>query len=956
MAITISGENNNDRILASDGVIDSLSGFNVVGVITATSFTGDLTGDVTGNLTGNVTGNINNTTLLLQTGGTERVRIDGSGVSSFKNKIIIDDGSNGHLFLNNTSSENRINSGTTGFAAYKNLVINAAQHIFKLSNTEKLRITSGGNVGIGSVIPEQRLTVAGVTDITHYNNSTINNNRLQLGFNAPEGYIKAKNTVASPAANLALYTTDTSGNTNKVVHCAYNGKVGINSTSPSNTLDVVGGYQALGLYRNDFTGNSGAGIELYFGRAKADGSLFNCATISAVGSDNTGQASQLRFSVLDSGSMSEKLRINSSGDMGLGASTIEDFGGGHTTLEVAGTTTSQGGVFKTATSDSAGTGSSGTEMLMFTDNTKGAINVVSSDPLTFLTANTERLRITSDGNITFGVQNATTAVTSAAIKYFDLGRDYWNGTKGDYRALRLRIYDNGNIDDMYGLGVSNGQLEIQSQSSIGFYASGAGSGTGRRLERFSINSSGHLKHTGLRTGNSENKLAILTAPSYNTSEEDVIIYQVENESGSNQLSIGAGTGSLNAMTALSFRTASAVNTLGGTERLRIDSNGVVTISNSNPPSTGAMTFITDDGSATTLGTAATLRVANNGGNAAFSVFEAESGSGSIRLANDGKFYVSGASTFSNNIRVETSNPGADGILGQAYGSYFGLRHADQTYGSEYMILSNNTHTFISCTSGYNIYIRPSANSSTHETVFAHDNTTFKNNVVMNGHPLRRLQHHWGHLEGSYNNVGGNSTKTNPIYTIGSSYNPDESTLSNMYGIGYSHGTNASFISFSGLSGWGLYVAADGDCRMFLDASTGKIAATGTISGGASDVRLKTNIKVIDNSIEKIKKIRGVTFDWVENITTEYDFHPDSMHETGVIAQEIQEVIPDAVTTAPFNGNYTKKSGTDNNFLTVKDEKIIPLCIEAIKELSAKVEVLEQENTTLKARVTNLESS
>ena len=492
MAITISGENNNDRILASDGVIDSLSGFNVVGVITATSFTGDLTGDVTGNLTGNVTGNINNTTLLLQTGGTERVRIDGSGVSSFKNKIIIDDGSNGHLFLNNTSSENRINSGTTGFAAYKNLVINAAQHIFKLSNTEKLRITSGGNVGIGSVIPEQRLTVAGVTDITHYNNSTINNNRLQLGFNAPEGYIKAKNTVASPAANLALYTTDTSGNTNKVVHCAYNGKVGINSTSPSNTLDVVGGYQALGLYRNDFTGNSGAGIELYFGRAKADGSLFNCATISAVGSDNTGQASQLRFSVLDSGSMSEKLRINSSGDMGLGASTIEDFGGGHTTLEVAGTTTSQGGVFKTATSDSAGTGSSGTEMLMFTDNTKGAINVVSSDPLTFLTANTERLRITSDGNITFGVQNAATAVTSAAIKYFDLGRDYWNGTKGDYRALRLRIYDNGNIDDMYGLGVSSGQLEIQSQSSIGFYASGAGSGTGRRVERLRITSDGNL--------------------------------------------------------------------------------------------------------------------------------------------------------------------------------------------------------------------------------------------------------------------------------------------------------------------------------------------------------------------------------------------------------------------------------------------------------------------------------
>ena len=79
MAIAISGENNNDRILAQDGVIDSISGFNIAGIITASSFTGDLTGDVTGNLTGNVTGNINNTTLLLQTGGSERVRIASDG-------------------------------------------------------------------------------------------------------------------------------------------------------------------------------------------------------------------------------------------------------------------------------------------------------------------------------------------------------------------------------------------------------------------------------------------------------------------------------------------------------------------------------------------------------------------------------------------------------------------------------------------------------------------------------------------------------------------------------------------------------------------------------------------------------------------------------------------------------------------------------------------------------------
>ena len=47
MAITISGENNNDRILAQDGVIDQISGINIVGVLTATSFVGDVTGNVT---------------------------------------------------------------------------------------------------------------------------------------------------------------------------------------------------------------------------------------------------------------------------------------------------------------------------------------------------------------------------------------------------------------------------------------------------------------------------------------------------------------------------------------------------------------------------------------------------------------------------------------------------------------------------------------------------------------------------------------------------------------------------------------------------------------------------------------------------------------------------------------------------------------------------------------------
>ena len=205
--------------------------------------------------------------------------------------------------------------------------------------------------------------------------------------------------------------------------------------------------------------------------------------------------------------------------------------------------------------------------------------------------------------------------------------------------------------------------------------------------------------------------------------------------------------------------------------------------------------------------------------------------------------------------------------------------------------------------------------------------------------LRRTAHNVGHLEGGHNNVGGTSSATSPIYTIGSSYNPAVSTLGNMYGIGFSH-TNASFIGFAGTSGWGMYVASDGDARVYLSGETGGVYATGNITAYASDARLKTNIKPIENALEKLNKIRGVEYDWVDNITSEYDFHPASMHETGVIAQEIQEVIPDAVTEAPMNGNYTAKCGTDHKFLTVQKDKIVPLLIEAVKEQQKEIDELK----------------
>jgi hypothetical protein len=200
----------------------------------------------------------------------------------------------------------------------------------------------------------------------------------------------------------------------------------------------------------------------------------------------------------------------------------------------------------------------------------------------------------------------------------------------------------------------------------------------------------------------------------------------------------------------------------------------------------------------------------------------------------------------------------------------------------------------------------------------------------------RAAHNTGHLRGGYNNIGASEGQSSPIYTIGSSYEPSTTTLGNMYGIGFT--ASGSFFP-SGASGWGLYVADNGNARIFLSGGNGEITATGNITAYASDRRLKTNITPISNALDKVMKIRGVEFDWVDNIE-ELGFQPQSMHETGVIAQEIQAVISDAVRIAPFNKMATDISGVDNEYLTVDKEKIVPLLIEAIKELKAEIEELK----------------
>lgn len=109
------------------------------------------------------------------------------------------------------------------------------------------------------------------------------------------------------------------------------------------------------------------------------------------------------------------------------------------------------------------------------------------------------------------------------------------------------------------------------------------------------------------------------------------------------------------------------------------------------------------------------------------------------------------------------------------------------------------------------------------------------------------------------------------------------------------------------------------------ATVGRIdASNDVVAFSTSDQRLKTEVSNISDPITKINSINGVNFTWIENP----DVHGNSGRDVGVIAQEIEQVLPEVVTTR------------DNGYKAVKYEKIVPLLIEAIKELQKQIDELK----------------
>jgi hypothetical protein len=113
-----------------------------------------------------------------------------------------------------------------------------------------------------------------------------------------------------------------------------------------------------------------------------------------------------------------------------------------------------------------------------------------------------------------------------------------------------------------------------------------------------------------------------------------------------------------------------------------------------------------------------------------------------------------------------------------------------------------------------------------------------------------------------------------------------------------------------------------------------LATNDVVAFASSDERLKENITLIENPLSKIIQLGGYEFDWIQN----EEIHVHHGHDIGVIAQEVEKVLPELVTTR------------DNGYKAVKYEKIVALLIEGIKAQQTQIESLQGEIKWIKNRL------
>jgi hypothetical protein len=142
------------------------------------------------------------------------------------------------------------------------------------------------------------------------------------------------------------------------------------------------------------------------------------------------------------------------------------------------------------------------------------------------------------------------------------------------------------------------------------------------------------------------------------------------------------------------------------------------------------------------------------------------------------------------------------------------------------------------------------------------------------------------------------------------------------------GRNRLYFADDGRTYFGTYNGFEwrnsGNTEIMTLTNDGDLSVDGEVTA-SSDARLKTNVKTIENGLDKVLQLRGVEFDRIDK----------DAHQIGVIAQEVEKVVPDVV--------HTKEDGMKS----VAYGNLVAVLIEAVKDLKGEITELRAELDELK---------
>lgn len=323
-----------------------------------------------------------------------------------------------------------------------------------------------------------------------------------------------------------------------------------------------------------------------------------------------------------------------------------------------------------------------------------------------------------------------------------------------------------------------------------------------------------------------------------------------------------------------------------------------------------------------------LALDGSGGNTLGQAYnEGGPGVGRVITANNGTVEINGAGTNTKTLLVTNSNSNAFVIDANHTGTGVAVRGQS----------TNASNTFPSIQAETNSSFAENAaiigqNTGAGYGIAGQLSPTATGNAAVYGNNLRTSGGN-GVLGAGYNGVVGQSAQA-PGFGVYGSNTGVASGVDNAigtYGIGYAgiYGQTSDVAT-----GWAGYFTAD----VGID---GSLYVIGSGNFNISDRRLKSNIKPIDNALNQILKVEPKTYLITTNTKAnikEDKITENTREEYGVIAQEIEKIFPNMVKEKAVFAS----TGDETKYKAVNYVQLIPVLIQAIKELNDKVESLEKE--------------